>query len=164
MSYTTVIQQIADRILSISLRHPIRVGINGVDGSGKTIFAQQLVEALHTTTDRQIISASIDQFHNPKTVRYQKGRDSAEGFYEDSFQYSTLKKSLLNPLGANGNRRYKSRVFDLTADQPVAQPEEVAPFTALTRITGPRVVERRSWRSTRSQPQTDIKIILCSWS
>lgn len=131
-----VTQQIADRILSISLPHPVRVGINGVDGSGKTVFAKQLVEALRAQTDRQIIAATIDNFHNPKEIRYQKGRDSAKGFYEDSFQYQTLKKVLLDPLRADGDRHYTTAAFDLQNDQPIEGEECTAENDAILILEG----------------------------
>ncbi|MCW1930253.1 MAG: hypothetical protein KIH62_002955 [Candidatus Kerfeldbacteria bacterium] len=136
MSDTSVVQQIADRILTTSLPYPLRVGINGVDGSGKTVFAKQLVEALQARTERQIITASIDNFHNPKAVRYQKGRDSAEGFYEDSFQYGALKRILLDPLGVNGNRRYATATFDLQNDRAVEQKETAATDNAILILEG----------------------------
>lgn len=136
MPDTTVIQQIADRILSISLPHPVRVGINGVDGSGKTVFAKQLAEALHARTDREIIDASIDNFHNPKEIRYQKGRDSAEGFYKDSFQYQTLKRVLLDPLGANGDRKYTTVAFDLQNNQSIKGEKHTAGNDAILILEG----------------------------
>jgi uridine kinase len=132
----TVIQNLVDRILAISFPHPVRVGINGVDGSGKTVFAKQLVDALRAKTNRQIVVASIDNFHNPKTIRHQRGSDSAEGFYEDSFQYEKLKTVLLDPLAKNGNRQYRTALFNVQTNQPVDQEEQTAQDGAILIVEG----------------------------
>ena len=63
---------------------PIRVAINGIEGTGKTTFAANLVIYLET----QNLSAfhiSIDGFHFNKKLRYRQGRNSAKGYYEDSY-------------------------------------------------------------------------------
>ncbi len=122
-----IINSVADKILGIlSLDHPLRVGINGVDGSGKTYFGENLSRALRAKTKRQIISVSIDGFHHPRSFRYQKGRESGEGFYRDSFQYQVIHDLLLKPLGANGDRKYRTKVFNVHTDQAVEEDAQIA--------------------------------------
>ncbi len=118
-----VIQQLADYICSQTLSHPVRVGIDGVDGAGKTYLADELADAI---SDRNVIRASIDGFHHPKEHRYQKGRLSAEGYYKDSFNNQALIDSLLEPLGPSGNLEYRKAVFDYRTDSIVDAPLEQA--------------------------------------
>lgn len=118
MKRKEVLEQLAKLISSIRLEHPVRVGIDGVDASGKTTLANELAEIL-TKGDREIIRASIDGFHNPKEIRYQRERNSAEGYYLDSFNHEVLINQLLKPLGPNGNLEYKESAFDFLTDSKV---------------------------------------------
>ena len=42
------IKEIIDRILTLKLTHPIRVGVSGITASGKTTFANELAEEIKT--------------------------------------------------------------------------------------------------------------------
>jgi uridine kinase len=95
-----------------------RVAIDGVDGAGKTTFADEL-GTLVATKGRPVIRASVDGFHNPKAVRYRRGRHSPEGFFEDSYNYSGLKQYLLDPLSPGGSRLYRRAIFDHVTDDIV---------------------------------------------
>lgn len=117
----TVTHNLVKQILSLDSSRPFRIGINGIDGSGKTHFTKSLATALRENTERQVITLSIDDFHNPKSIRYQKGRDSAEGFYRDSFQFSKLKELVLEPLKNQSAPSIITRIFDVRTDKHVTQ-------------------------------------------
>ena len=103
----------------------LRVGIDGVDGAGKTVLGDELAEVL-TARRVPVIRASVDGFHHPSVVRYRQGRSSPQGFYEDSYDYEALHRELLHPLARNGSGRYRTAVFDVAADAPVAVPHREA--------------------------------------
>jgi len=130
-----LVQQLSDIIIRIKLDHPVCVGIDGVDASGKTVLADELFNYL-LQFDRSIIRASIDGFHNPKEVRYQKGRDSAVGYYLDSFNNQAVIDDLLKPLGSDGNLKYKTKNFDFKTDQRVESREETADKNAILIMDG----------------------------
>lgn len=67
----------------------VRVGIDGVDGVGKTVFADHLAAILRTA-GRPVVRVSADDFHHPREVRYRRGRTSPKGFWLDSYDYSAL--------------------------------------------------------------------------
>ena len=92
----------------------VRVGIDGVDGSGKTVFAGELADAL-AIIGRPVVRISVDDFHNVSAVRYRRGRSSPEGCWLDSFNYERLRADVLEPLGPGG-RRYRSSAHDLYTD------------------------------------------------
>lgn len=102
-----------------------RVAIDGVDGAGKTHFADELAGVLGAS-GRSVIRASVDGFHNPRSIRYRLGRDSPEGFFEDSYDYAQLKAVLLDPLSPGGSGHYRAAVFDHRSDSPVSAPNRVA--------------------------------------
>jgi len=106
------------------------IAVDGIDGAGKTTFADALAER----TDRDTLRASVDDFHNPRVVRYRRGRDSAEGFYLDSFNLSALETLLLKPFAA-GEPFYR-RAFDFRLDRSVPLIEENAPADAALIVDG----------------------------
>lgn len=79
-----LVEYLSGHILDGHRNRPFRVGIDGIDASGKTVLAEDIADALKGS-GRQAIRASVDGFHNPKKVRYMKGRLSPEGYFHDSF-------------------------------------------------------------------------------
>ncbi|MGE6848645.1 hypothetical protein ACQKGB_16140 [Bacillus tropicus] len=112
------IKEIIDRILTLKLTHPIRVGVSGITASGKTTFANELAEEIKKR-GLPVTSASIDDFHNPRLIRYAQGKESAKGYYEDAHDYTAFKERLLKPLGPNGNLQYETISHNLITDIPV---------------------------------------------
>jgi uridine kinase len=120
-----VLGEIAAAILALPSDRVRRVGIDGVDGAGKTTFADELADAL-SARDAEVIRASEDGFHHPREVRYRRGRHSPEGFYLDSFDLEQLRGRLLDPLGPGGDRRFVRAVRDVASDTLVDSDVEVA--------------------------------------
>jgi uridine kinase len=122
-------QEVLDTVAR-ALSRPIaagvtRVAIDGVDGAGKTHFADELAGVLGAS-GRSVIRASVDGFHNPRSIRYRRGRDSPEGFFEDSYDYAQMKAALLDPLSPGGSGHYRAAVFDHRSDSPASAPSRVA--------------------------------------
>ena len=69
------------------------MAIDGVDASGKTTLADELVAPL-SEAGHDVRRISADDFLNPAEIRYRQGRDSADGFYRDSFDYGALRAAL----------------------------------------------------------------------
>jgi uridine kinase len=130
-----LLTEIAAAILGISGRDVVCVAVDGVDGAGKTVFADELADVLRAS-GRPVIRASVDSFHNPRSVRYRQGRDSPRGFFEDSYDYPTLVRLLLAPLSDGGDRRIRRAAFDHRRDVPDEAPEEEAPVGALLVFDG----------------------------
>ncbi|MGM7429304.1 hypothetical protein [Bacillus pacificus] len=112
------IKEIVDHILKLNLTHPTRVGVSGITASGKTTFANELAEEIKKR-GLPVTRASIDDFHNPKVIRYAQGKESAKGYYEDAHDYTAFKERLLKPLGLNGNLQYETISHNLITDIPV---------------------------------------------
>lgn len=135
MTRKELLSTLADRIQAIAHAHPLRVAIDGVDASGKTVLADELALLLRSR-GAAVIRASLDGFHNPRYVRQRRGRDSPEGYYKDSFDHAALIRQLLVPLGPNGTRRYRRAVFDFRVDSAVDVPPETAPHEAILIFEG----------------------------
>ena len=134
-SRSNFLEELASRLVSVEKPHPVRVGIDGVDGAGKTCLADELVEPVQRH-GRTVIRASIDSFHNPRAVRYRLGKLSPHGYFQDSFNHEALKSCLLTPLGPGGSRRFRRAAFDYRTDSPINAPEETAPSDAILLFDG----------------------------
>lgn len=121
MNREELLDAIDHLIVSVKGEHPTRVAIDGVDAAGKTTIARELADRIERRA-RPVIRASMDGFHNPRSVRYRRGALSPEGFYRDSFDLSALINVLLAPLGPGGSCEYRTEVFDHVRDTPVSPP------------------------------------------
>jgi uridine kinase len=110
-----ILQEIAKFIGCYKPEQILRVAVDGVDGVGKTMFANELGNTVERVS-RPVIRSSVDGFHNPREFRYRRGRSSPEGFYLDSYDYAALRALLLDPLGPGGSGAYCSAAFDHVSD------------------------------------------------
>jgi uridine kinase len=130
-----VLARLADMIAAMRLPHVVRVAIDGVDAAGKTTLADEL-RPLVEVRGLPVVRATTDGFHRPRAERYRRGPTSPEGYYLDSFDYAALRRELLEPLGPGGIGLYRSRVFDLHADEPVNDPPVRAPENGVLLLDG----------------------------
>lgn len=73
---------------------PLRIAVNGIEGTGKTTFVLKFCAYLQAL-NLNAISISIDGFHYNKKHRYQQGRSSAKGYYEDSYDENSFVTKVL---------------------------------------------------------------------
>lgn len=133
--HVALLDRLADTIASLHPDRRIRIAIDGVDGVGKTMLADALAP-LVIGRGRPAIRASVDDFHNPKSVRYARGKHSPDGFYLDSYDYDAFRRLLLDPLGRDGSGGYVARYFDHRSDRRVETARQQAPPTAALIVDG----------------------------
>jgi uridine kinase len=109
------------------------VAVDGVDGAGKTMFADTLAQRLERA-GVTVVRTGIDNFHNPRAVRYARGKDSPEGFFRDSYNLEALREALLFP--ARINLPFRTAVFDHRADRPVSSNPLTVPLPAVLIFDG----------------------------
>ena len=134
MQAVDLFNHVTEIILAYQKDSPVLVAIDGVDASGKTTFADKLTVKLKES-NRQLIRASIDGFHNPRAIRYQKGRNSPKGYYHDSFNHQLIIDKLLKPLCV-GNLTFKERAFDYRIDKEINVPSKKAEKDAILIMDG----------------------------
>lgn len=115
MNETEVFELVREHVLSIRKQKPIRVAINGIEGTGKTVFAVKLTKHL-ISKNTNAIHVSIDGFHNNKDTRYRQGRNSAKGYYEDSYDEIAFVEKVLKSSQL-ANPHYTTAIHDLKTDQ-----------------------------------------------
>jgi uridine kinase len=103
----------------------VRVGVDGVDGAGKTTFADALGEHL-SAEGREVVRVRADDFLHPRALRHRRGRDSPEGFFRDSYDLDRLHLDVLDPFAPLGSGRHRLAALDLEADTPLEPPWQQA--------------------------------------
>lgn len=113
----------------------IILAIDGTDGAGKTTFADGFAQVL-AEDGASVFRAGIDGFHRPRAERYERGRDSPEGFYRDSYDYATFRRVLIDPFRAGGSMGFQLAAFDVARDEPVESAWVTAPRDAVLVVDG----------------------------
>ncbi len=113
---SAVVNTLADAVTSLRVRHPTRVAIDGRSAAGKTTLADELAEAVRARA-REVIRASIDDFHRPgHKARSQRGGWTPRSYYDEGYDYEAFRDLLLRPLGPGGSRRCRTALFDAFHD------------------------------------------------
>lgn len=95
---------------------PVLIAIDGPEAAGKTTLRRELAAVLKAQ-GRNVVEASMDDFHHTQDVRYRQGRTSARGFWEDSFDHEAFLSKVLDPLSEGGDRVVTLRHHDLASDR-----------------------------------------------
>lgn len=119
------VDDLAGRVLALPMAVPL-VGVDGVDGAGKTTFTDALGDHVRAA-GTPVVRVSIDGFHRPRAERYRQGRTSPSGFFEDSYDLAAFRAAVVEPLRPGGDRRVRTAAFDHRTDRPV----EVSPGTVV---------------------------------
>lgn len=136
---TTLWRDLRDRVRRQSPAGRVIVAVDGLDGAGKTVFADGLAEVFAETGDA-VFRAGIDGFHRPRIERYARGRRSPEGFYLDSYDYPTFRRVLIDPFRDGAQTAaatgFQLAAFDVVRDAPVESQWVTAPLDAVLVIDG----------------------------
>ncbi|HPG74591.1 MAG TPA: uridine kinase [Rhodoglobus sp.] len=130
-----VLDSLADEFLHNYGKGRTFLAVDGVDGAGKTHFADALAERLGRN-GHAVFRASIDGFHRPRAERYVKGPDSAEGFYADSFDYDLFRRVLVEPFRLGGSAGFVTAAWDVARDTAVEMAWQTGPQDATLIVDG----------------------------
>jgi len=132
-----VLHEIARKVVQLEFPHPVRVGVDGISASGKTVFADELAAVLRGM-GREVIRSGLDGFHNPPEIRHRQGPHSVSGYLEDSFDFEAVRRCVLDPLGPEGNLSYLCEAYDHKVEAPceasplLADPQAILVFEGVT--------------------------------
>ena len=111
------------------------VAVDGVDGSGKTTFADVLASE-YANRGRIAVIVHLDDFLNPRAIRHRRGRASPEGFFLDTYDLGAFTSKVLEPLRPGGTSVIVPRALDLHTDSPVDDDPVVVPPSAVVVVEG----------------------------
>lgn len=101
-------------------KKPFIVGITGIDGSGKTELARELEHALKRC-NQEVQTIHVDDFHNPKSVRYVPDLPEPQQYYMLSINFKRLVNEVLLPIKRYGELHTTLTVLDLHTDRWLLQ-------------------------------------------
>jgi phosphoglycolate phosphatase len=91
------------------------IGVNGIDCSGKSVFARALDSYLRSRGHRtQMIQ--LDDFHNPREIRY-AGKDQAENYFKHSFNIDLIIEKLLSPVSRKEDISTRLTLLNMDSDK-----------------------------------------------
>ncbi|MEO7753491.1 MAG: uridine kinase [Terracoccus sp.] len=115
-----VLRDLAERVLALRPGQRVAVAVDGFDGAGKTVFADELAEmSTSVASGRDVLRVTIDGFHRPRAQRAARGR-GPESFYEDSYDYDAFRRVVIEPF--RRGQPLTPAVNDVDADRPVSPP------------------------------------------
>lgn len=132
---TQLIDAVAAHVPPARGQDCVRVAVDGVDGAGKTWFANDLADTLRLE-GRPVVRVSTDDWHHQRSRRYAHGRTSPLGFWLDSYDHHRIRHEVLEPLGPGGTRWFRRRGHDLRTDATLHDPLEAAPAGAVVVVDG----------------------------
>ncbi len=109
------------------------IGIDGVDGAGKSVLADELAGRLRPAT--AVVRISIDGFHHKREHRYARGRGSAAGFWLDSYDYGSFRREVVDPF-RSGTGTYLTAIHDVDTDETIRGPRHPVIRGALVIVDG----------------------------
>jgi uridine kinase len=126
-----VVSHLANAMLTARLPgRPMVLGINGVDGSGKTTLAGAVADDL-AARELPVCVISVDDFHYPRNVRARRGPLSPEGFRYDAINLAALADKALSPIAQAGAFPVSiaTAVWSIDADAPVERRANISADT-----------------------------------
>jgi uridine kinase len=99
----------------------VLVAVDGGDGAGKTMLADELAALLPGW-----VRASLDDFHHPRAHRHALGR-TGETVWERSFDLEAVRRELVDPWRRGAGTPYRRRWHDLATDRLVDDPPRLVP-------------------------------------
>lgn len=141
-----MLRGLAASLIELQVNRPLRVAIDGITASGKTTLGDELTAAV-TDYGRPVVRIRMDDFHHLREHRYRQGKDSAQGYYDDAYDFDTLNRVVLEPLGPHGDLMFRRRIIDLASNTAVDEPAEHAPADGVLIVDGSFMQRhhRRSW-------------------
>jgi len=115
----------------------VLVAVDGADGAGKTMLADELATLLPGS-----VRASLDDFHHPRAHRHALGR-TGETVWEHSFDLDAVRRELLDPWRRGAGSTYRRRWHDLTTDRLLDEPAEAVPDPGVLVVDGVFAQRRR---------------------
>jgi uridine kinase len=139
MRRSELIAELTDAILARKqTARPLRVAIDGRCAAGKTMLADELAAQIsRSRPEIQVLRPSVDGFHHLRARRYTKGEFSAQGYYDDAYDYGAIVELLLKPLsGDTFPAQCRQVSADVRRDMPIDAPPVLVDANAVLLFEG----------------------------
>lgn len=118
MTREQVLGLLVDVMLQVPATGPLRVGIDGRFGAGKTRMGDELADRLESK-GRECHRASLEEFHPPEHhQRVASGALSPADYLKTGYDYAAVRRLLMDPIGSGGDRRCRLDFWNSHDNEP----------------------------------------------
>ena len=128
-----VLHQLLSLLREVGIGGRALVAVDGLDGAGKTVLTQELVELADQDGLRPVASLSIDGFHHPRSIRYANGQ-GPDSFYRDSYDYDAFIRCVASPF--RHGLPITPAVWDVDVDATVLRAQVTLPEDCVLLVDG----------------------------
>jgi hypothetical protein len=129
------LRTLAAEILNLNGRGRVIVAVDGADHAARTAFADDLAAVLDEA-EVPAYRASLRYFQRSREDVARFGADSPERHYRHGYDYSALRRVLLEPFRLGGSTAFVTQVFDPDRDAWIEPTWTTAPADAMLVIDG----------------------------
>jgi hypothetical protein len=108
--------ELADAIGGLSPAGRLRVALDGAPPTRPGVLADDLVDPVRLR-GRQVLRVRAADFLRPASLRFERGRDDPDSFYDDWLDTGGLTREVLDPLAEHGTGRVLPSLWDADADR-----------------------------------------------
>jgi hypothetical protein len=124
-----------DRRGGAGISSTLRVAIDGAAVARPAALADAVADVL-IRLGVPALRVQSESFFRAASLRFERGRDDPDAFYEDWLDESALLREVLVPLGPDGGGRYLPSRWDVTRDRATRAAYLVAPEGAVLLVDG----------------------------
>jgi hypothetical protein len=132
---------VADRVAALAGDRWVRVGVDGADAARPQDLADALVDLLRVR-GRAAVRVRAEDHLRPASLRYERGRDDPDSFYDDWLDEPGLRREVLDPLGPGGSGRIRPIRWDAAADRASRSGFTDVPPGGVLILSGPLLLGR----------------------
>jgi hypothetical protein len=129
------LRTLAAEILNLNGRGRVIVAVDGADHAARTAFADDLA-AVFDEAEKPAFRASLRYFQRSRQEQARFGPDTPERFYRNGYDYSALRRVLLEPFRLGGSTAFVTQVFDPDRDTWIEPTWTTAPADAFLVVDG----------------------------
>jgi hypothetical protein len=111
-----LVEELVARLASFERDRWLRVAVDGAPVTDPGRLADALVDPLRVL-GRDVLRVSAADFLRPASLRFERGKEDAEAFYEDWLDTSAIAREVLDPLDPGGTGRVLPSLWDTGRDR-----------------------------------------------
>ncbi|SHF46701.1 nucleoside/nucleotide kinase family protein [Streptoalloteichus hindustanus] len=116
ISPENLVEELAQRLGVLANRTRVRVAIDGPAAAHPERLADALVTPLRLL-GLPVLRVSAQDFLRPASLRFERGREDPDSFYEDWLDVDGLRREVLDPAGARGSGRVLPSLWNSETDR-----------------------------------------------
>ena len=124
-----------------SCSHVLRVAVDGHPAASPADLADALVDPLRSL-GRPVLRVGSEWFLRPASLRFERGRNDPDAYFDDRLDLAALQREVLDPLGPSGSGRYLPTLWDPVSDRATRARYEQAPAGAVLILDGTLLLGR----------------------